>query len=84
MAFQVSDFTAMMDVTGNIQYIHGPNGMSIPTDPRNSRYQEFLVVDTDAHLCARVTIPDPAASTAPTQEERIAAMEDALIVLMGV
>jgi len=84
MTIQVSDFTVMMDATGNIQCIQGPNGMSIPPDPGNSRYQDFMAVDTEAHLCARVTIPDPVASTTPTQEERIAAMEDALIALTGV
>ncbi len=84
MTFQVSDFTVMMDASGNIQCIQGPNGMSIPPDPGNSRYQDFMAVDTDQHLCARVTIPEPVASTAPTQEERIAAMEDAIIALTGV
>ena len=84
MTFQISDFTVIQDARGNIQCIQGPNGMSIPADPGNSRYQDFMAVDTEAHLCARVTIPDPAASTTPTQEERIAAMEDALLALMGV
>lgn len=84
MTFQISDFTTMTDAMGNIQHIQGPNGMSIPADPGNSRYQDFLAVDTDAHLCARVTIPDPVPSTAPTQEERIAAMESAVLVLTGV
>ena len=84
MTFQVSDFTVMTDATGNIQSIQGPNGMSIPADPGNSRYQDFLAVDTDQHLCARVTIPEPVASTTPTDKERIAAMEDALLALTGV
>ena len=83
MTSQPSDFKVMLDATGNIQCIQGPNGMSIPADPGNSRYQEFLVVDTDAHLCERVTIPAPVASTAPTQEERIAALEEAQLALMG-
>jgi hypothetical protein len=84
MTFQPSDFKVITDATGNIQCIQGPIGMSIPADPGNSRYQDFLAVDTEAHLCARVTIPEPVADTAPTQEERIAAMEDALIALTGV
>jgi hypothetical protein len=83
MTFQPSDFTVLMDATGNIQYIQGPNGMSIPADPGNSRYQEFLVVDTGKHLCERVTILAPVASTAPTQEERIAALEEAQLASMG-
>jgi len=82
--FQISDFIVMTDANGNIQCIQGPNGMSIPADPGNSRYQDFLAVDTEAHLCARVTVPEPVASTTPTQEERIAAMEDAIIALTGV
>lgn len=84
MTFKISDFTVMVDAKGNIRYIQGPNGMSIPADPGNSRYQDFMAVDTDQHLCARVTIPEPVASTTPTQEERIAAMEDAIIALTGV
>jgi hypothetical protein len=84
MTFQVSDLTVMTDATGNIQCIQGPNGMSIPADPGNSRYQDFLAVDTDAHLCARVTIPEPVASTTPTDKERIAAIEDAILALSGV
>jgi hypothetical protein len=84
MTFQISDFTVMMDAKGNIRCIRGPNGMSIPADPGNSRYQEFLKVDTEAHLCARVTIPDPAASTTPTDRERITAIEDALLALTWV
>jgi hypothetical protein len=83
MTFQPSDFTVMMDATGNIRCIQGPNGMSIPVDPGNSRYQEFQVVDTEAHLCERVTMPAPIASTAPTQEERIAALEEAQLASMG-
>ena len=84
MTFQPSDFTVIMDANSNTQCIQGPSGMSIPVDPGNSRYQDFLVVDTDQHLCARVTIPEPVASTVPTDKERIAAMEDALIALTGV
>jgi hypothetical protein len=84
VVFKISDFSVMMDASGNIRCIQGPHGMSIPADPGNSRYQEFLAVDTEAHLCERVTVPDPVASTAPTQEERIAAMEDTIIALMGV
>ena len=53
MTFQISDFTVMVDTTGNIQSIQGPNGMSIPADPGNSRYQDFMAVDTDSHLCTR-------------------------------
>jgi len=49
----------MLDAKGNILYIQGPNGMSITADPGNSRYQDFLAVDTDAHLCERVIVPDP-------------------------
>jgi len=82
MTFQPSDFTVMIDITTNIWYIQGPNGMSIPADPGNSRYQEFLVVDTDEHLCERVTIPAPVASTTPTLEQRIAAVEEAQIASM--
>jgi hypothetical protein len=84
MTFQVLDFTVMLDAKGNILYIQGPNGMSITADPGNSRYQDFLAVDTDAHLCERVIVPDPVASTAPTQEDRIAALESAVLVLTGV
>jgi hypothetical protein len=84
MAFQPSDFTVLVDAKGNIQCIQGPNGMSIPADPGNSRYQDFMAVDTEAHLCARVTIPEPVASTTPTDKERIAAIEDALLALTGV
>ena len=74
----------MMDKKSNIQYIQGPAGISIPPDPKNSRYQDFMAIDTEAHLCARVVIPEPVASTTPTQEERIAAMEDTILAMMGV
>ena len=84
MTFTSSDFTVVENSDGAIQCIQGPNGMSIPPDSDNSRYQDFMAVDTDQHLCARVIIPDPVVSTTPTQEERIAAMEDALIALTGV
>ncbi|MFA5378900.1 MAG: hypothetical protein WC455_24315 [Dehalococcoidia bacterium] len=84
MSSKISDFTVFVDIVGTTQSIKGPNGMSIPPDPGNSRYQDFLEVDTDQHLCTRVTIPEPVISTTPTQEERIAAIEDALIALTGV
>ncbi|MFA5378745.1 MAG: hypothetical protein WC455_23540 [Dehalococcoidia bacterium] len=74
----------MTDASGNIQCIQGPNGMSIPADSGNSRYQEFLVVDTDAHLCKRVSIPEPIPDPTPSDKIRIAALEDAIIALSGV
>jgi len=82
--WKVSDYTVMLDATGNIQSIQGPNGMSIPPDPGNSRYQDFLVVDTDAHLCARVTILEPIPDPIPSEKDRISALEDAIIALSGV
>jgi hypothetical protein len=84
MMLQVSDYTVLIDPSGDVMGVAGPNSMSIPPDPGNSRYQEFLAVDTEAHLCERVTVPEPAANTAPTTEERLAAAEAALLALMGV
>ena len=81
--FQISDFIVMTDANGNIQCIQGPNGMSIPADPGNSRYQDFLAVDTDAHLCARVTIPEPVKDVTPTIEERVEKVENAVLEILG-
>lgn len=84
MSSKISDFTVFVDIVGTTQSIKGPDGMYIPADPDNNRYREFLSIDTDAHLCERVTIPEPSASTGPTQEERVAALEDAVLTLTGV
>jgi len=84
MMLQVSDYTVLIDPSGDVMGVAGPNSMSIPPDPGNSRYQEFLVVDTGAHLCERVTIPDPVVSTAPTTGERLMALEDAVLIMTGV
>jgi len=84
MTFLVSDYTVMVNGGGTIQGIQGPNGMSIPPDPGNSRYRDFLMVDTEEHLCTRAVIPEPVASTTPTDRERITAIEDALLALTGV
>lgn len=75
MALKSEDFIVMIDTKGELKHIQGPNGMSIPADPGNSRYQDFLLVDTDKHLCTRQVIPEPVASTALTLESRIAALE---------
>jgi hypothetical protein len=75
MPLKPSDFMVITDTKGDLKYIQGPNGMSIPVDLGNSRYQDFLLVDTNKHLCARQVIPEPVVSTKPTLEARIAALE---------
>jgi hypothetical protein len=74
MPFKISDYTVITDKSGNILTVR-VNDMCIPPDPGNSRYQDFLLVDTDKHLCTRQVAPEPVASTTPTLEGRIAALE---------
>jgi hypothetical protein len=72
--FQPSEYTVITDKNGKIVSVSAPGGMSIPPDPRNSRYQEFLTADTEKKLCARQTVPIPA-SPGPTLEDRLTALE---------
>lgn len=73
MTFKPSDYTVMVDTSGKIVSVR-LNDMCIPPDPVNSRYQDFLTVDTEKKLCTRQTIPTPA-SPGPTLEDRLAALE---------
>jgi hypothetical protein len=75
MTFTVSDYVVKVGTEGDILCIYGPHGMNIPPDPANSRYQDFLLVDTEKKLCVRQTIPEPVKSTSPTLEDRLAALE---------
>jgi hypothetical protein len=75
MALKTSDFIVRTDAGGNVKCITAPGEMSIPPDPMNSRYQEFLAVDTEKELCARQTIRAPVVPTGPTLEDRLAALE---------
>jgi hypothetical protein len=69
---------------GVTQYVQRSDGVSIPPDPNNTDYATFLEIDTDAKLCARVEIPDPIPDPTPSDKDRIAALESAVLVLTGV
>ena len=70
---------------GVIQSVKRTGGASIPADMKNSDYYEFTVIDTENHLCTRTELPVIEPDNSPTIEERTAALEDmvALIVEGG-
>ncbi|MEN6396744.1 MAG: hypothetical protein ABFC78_09705 [Methanoregula sp.] len=84
MTFQVSDYTVTTDASGNPLFVTRSDGASIPSDPRNTDYAAFLEVDTGAHLCKRVVQPTPVPDPTPSDKDRIAALESAVLVLTGV
>ena len=73
-----SDYEVGTDWDGNVS-IRRSDGASIPTDPRNKDYYEFLQVektDTKGEI-KRTSIPKPASTV--SQEDRIAKLEADLL-----
>lgn len=82
--WQISDYTVTTDANGNTLFVTRSDGSSIPPDPRNTNYTAFLEIDTDAKLCKRVIQQTPTPDITPSDKDRIAALEDAVLVLTGV
>jgi hypothetical protein len=84
MTWQVSDYTVTTDANGNTLFVTRSDGSSIPPDPNNTDYAAFLEIDTEAHLCKRIVQPTPVPDSTPSDKDRIAALESAVLVLTGV
>jgi hypothetical protein len=82
MSFEPSDYIVTVNAFGLVMKITRSDSVVILPDPTDPDFIEFYNIDTLGHICERVTAPDP--EPLPTQEERIAAMEDALLALTGV